>query len=179
MIPSGKPSRLSPRLIPLVVFLIGLCSTVVLYQLIVESVDQRQQVYFDFRAREAAERIENRMATYQQVLRGTAGSLMCMMMSDVKISEGIPIARLWTSTCLASKAWASPGPSGLPICKPTSIRSGAKAFPLTRCNQKAHRDLYSSIGLSGAVFGTQPAVPSASTCIRETRAARGHAALGR
>ena len=41
------------------VFLIGLCSTVVLYQLIVESVDQRQQVYFDFRAREAAERIEN------------------------------------------------------------------------------------------------------------------------
>ena len=59
MIPSVKPSRLSPRLIPLVVFLIGLCSTVVLYQLIVESVDQRQQVYFDFRAREAAERIEN------------------------------------------------------------------------------------------------------------------------
>ena len=73
MIPSGKPSRLSPRLIPLVVFLSGLCSTVVLYQLIVESVDQRQQVYFDFRAREAAERIENRRATYQQVLRGTAG----------------------------------------------------------------------------------------------------------
>ena len=55
------------------VFLIGLCSTVVLYQLIVESVDQRQQAYLDFRAREAAERIENRMATYQQVLRGTAG----------------------------------------------------------------------------------------------------------
>lgn len=39
----------------------------------VQSLHNRQQIYFDFRAREAVGRIESRMATYQQVLRGTAG----------------------------------------------------------------------------------------------------------
>ncbi|EPR7090077.1 hypothetical protein ACU79H_004275 [Vibrio fluvialis] len=54
-------------------FVLGLGSTAVIYQIIVNSVHEREQVYFDFRAREAVERIKSRMAAYQQVLRGTAG----------------------------------------------------------------------------------------------------------
>ena len=70
---TGSLNRFLAAWTPLAVLLIGLGFNVVLYQFSVESVRERQRVYFDFRAREAVERIESRMATYQQVLRGAAG----------------------------------------------------------------------------------------------------------
>lgn len=70
---AGKTTSLSLTVIPWVVFAMGLFSTAMLHQLFVASDHERQHVYFDFRAREAVERIESRLATYQQVLRGTAG----------------------------------------------------------------------------------------------------------
>lgn len=70
---TGSWNRFFAAWAPLAVLLIGLGFNVVLYQFSDESVRERQRVYFDFRAREAVERIESRMATYQQVLRGAAG----------------------------------------------------------------------------------------------------------
>ena len=145
MIPSGKPSRLSPRLIPLVVFLSGLCSTVVLYQLIVESVDQRQQVYFDFRAREAAERIENRMATYQQVLRGTAGFF------DVHDDVGREDFRRYSDRQALDQYL--PGIQGVGFARairPADLQTHidqvrAEGFPSYTVQPAGQRDLYSSI----------------------------------
>lgn len=61
------------RWLPLLVLLIGFSFNVLLYRHSVESTLERQQTHFDFRVREVIERIENRMATYQQVLRGVAG----------------------------------------------------------------------------------------------------------
>lgn len=145
MIPSGKPSRLSPRLIPLVVFLIGLCSTVVLYQLIVESVDQRQQLYFDFRAREAVERIENRMATYQQVLRGTAGFF------DVHDDVGREDFRRYSDRQALDQYL--PGIQGVGFARairPADLQTHidqvrAEGFPSYTVQPAGQRDLYSSI----------------------------------
>lgn len=69
----GKSSHAIQFLLAVVVFVLGLGSTAVIHQIIANSVHEREQVYFDFRAREAVERIKSRMAAYQQVLRGTAG----------------------------------------------------------------------------------------------------------
>lgn len=61
------------RWLPLLVLLISFSFNVLLYRHSVELTLERQQTHFDFRVREVIERIENRMATYQQVLRGVAG----------------------------------------------------------------------------------------------------------
>ena len=70
---SGNSTRLSSTIAPLAVLAVGLCASAGLYQFTAHSAQERQQIYFDFRAREAVGRIESRMTTYQQVLRGTAG----------------------------------------------------------------------------------------------------------
>ncbi|MDE2598647.1 MAG: GGDEF domain-containing protein [Rhodocyclaceae bacterium] len=62
-----------PRWLALLVLLLGLGFDVVLYDFSAELANERQRIYFDFRVREAMDRIESRMATYQQVLRGVAG----------------------------------------------------------------------------------------------------------
>ncbi len=61
------------RWLPGLVLLIGLLLSAVLYQLSVNSLQERRRAYFDFRVREAMELIEGRMRTYQQVLRGVSG----------------------------------------------------------------------------------------------------------
>lgn len=57
----------------LLVFLLGLTFNAGLLYYSIESTEERKAIYFDFRVRDALERIENRMAAYQQVLRGVAG----------------------------------------------------------------------------------------------------------
>ena len=69
---SENSTHRSSTFAPLAVLATGLCVSAALYQLAVQSVQGRQQIYFDFRAREAVGLIERRMATYQQALRGTA-----------------------------------------------------------------------------------------------------------
>lgn len=61
------------RWLALLVLVLGLGFDAVLYRFSLESANERQRIYFDFRVREAIEHIEGRMATYQQVLRGLAG----------------------------------------------------------------------------------------------------------
>lgn len=63
------------RWLALLVLLGCLGFNLVLYRFSVDSASERQRIYFDFRVREAIEHIENRMGTYQQVLRGLAGLL--------------------------------------------------------------------------------------------------------
>jgi len=54
-------------------FLVGLGFNAVLYRVRVNSVEARQKIYFEFRVREALERIEARFTAYQQALLGLAG----------------------------------------------------------------------------------------------------------
>lgn len=61
------------RWLALLVLVLGLGFDAVLYRFSLDSANERQRIYFDFRVREAIEHIEGRMATYQQVLRGLAG----------------------------------------------------------------------------------------------------------
>lgn len=74
MIDQTAPQKIAKlRWLPLFVLFLGLGFNVVLYRHSLDLVKERQQTHFDFRVREVVERIENRMATYQQVLRGVAG----------------------------------------------------------------------------------------------------------
>jgi len=61
------------RKLPWLVLGLGLGLSVLLYQLNLASQREREQNYFDYRVREAIDLIEDRMATYQQVLRGVRG----------------------------------------------------------------------------------------------------------
>ncbi|GIB32061.1 hypothetical protein VCSRO186_1562 [Vibrio cholerae] len=100
----GKSSHAIQFLLAVVVFVLGLGSTAVIYQIIVNFVHDREQVYFEFRAREAVERIKSRMAAYQQVLRGTAGILIFTKLSTDINLEIITSVRLLNAIYLASKA---------------------------------------------------------------------------
>ncbi|HUW25799.1 MAG TPA: CHASE domain-containing protein [Gallionella sp.] len=61
------------RFLPLLVFAIGLLVTQQLWQYARQDVMQELRASFDLLAREAAVRVEQRMATYEQVLRGANG----------------------------------------------------------------------------------------------------------
>ncbi|MEK9951124.1 MAG: GGDEF domain-containing protein [Curvibacter sp.] len=59
--------------LPHVVVLAGLALSLLVYVSTLRSLEQKQRAYFEFRAREAAALIDNRMRAYQQVLRGVSG----------------------------------------------------------------------------------------------------------
>ncbi len=72
----GEPilwERLPLQRLPHVVVLAGLALSLLIYSITLQSLEKRQQAYFDFRVREAAALIDNRMRAYQQVLRGVSG----------------------------------------------------------------------------------------------------------
>lgn len=53
--------------------LLGLGLSLLVYFATLRSLEQKQRAYFEFRAREAAALVENRMRSYQQVLRSVSG----------------------------------------------------------------------------------------------------------
>ena len=142
---TGKSSRLSPIVMPLVVFAMGVASTAVLHQLFVESDHERQHVYFDFRAREAVGRIESRLATYQQVLRGTAGLFDVQDFVSRKDFNGYSVRQALDQYL--------PGIQGVGFAlaiHPTDLQThindvGAEGFPSYSVQPVGQRDLYSSI----------------------------------
>ena len=103
---SENSTHRSSTFAPLAVLATGLCVSAALYQLAVQSVQGRQQIYFDFRAREAVGLIERRMATYQQVLRGTASFFDVLEFVSREDFRKMRSARLWTSIFPAFRASA-------------------------------------------------------------------------
>ena len=72
----GEPilwEKLPLQRLPHVVVLLGLGLSLLVYFATLRSLEQKQRAYFEFRAREAAALVENRMRTYQQVLRSVSG----------------------------------------------------------------------------------------------------------
>jgi diguanylate cyclase (GGDEF)-like protein/PAS domain S-box-containing protein len=72
----GEPilwEKLPLQRLPHVVVLLGLVLSLLIYSVTLQSLEKRQRAYFEFRAREAASLIDNRMRAYQQVLRGVSG----------------------------------------------------------------------------------------------------------
>uniref|UniRef100_UPI0035ADA16D CHASE domain-containing protein n=1 Tax=Hylemonella sp. TaxID=2066020 RepID=UPI0035ADA16D len=72
----GEPilwEKLPLQRLPHVVVLLGLGLSLLVYFGTLRSLEQKQRAYFEFRAREAAALIENRMRAYQQVLRSVSG----------------------------------------------------------------------------------------------------------
>lgn len=140
-----KLKQLSQLLVPLVVFAILLCITVILYKIIVNSIHERQQVYFDFRAREAVVRIENRMATYQQVLRGSVGVF--------DVHEFVSRQQFRTYYERQALEQYFPGIQGIGFAqaiRPADLQTHidkvrSEGFPYYAVQSAGQRDLYSSI----------------------------------
>lgn len=65
--------KLPLQRLPHVVVLFGLALSLLIYSITLQSLEKRQRAYFEFRAREAAALIDNRMRAYRQVLRGASG----------------------------------------------------------------------------------------------------------
>ncbi|WP_432296450.1 CHASE domain-containing protein [Shewanella oncorhynchi] len=141
----GKSSHAIQFLLAVVVFVLGLGSTAVIYQIIVNSVHEREQVYFEFRAREAVERIKSRMAAYQQVLRGTAG-----IFNIYKIVDRHQFRDYYERQALERYL---PGIQGIGFAKaihPLELQVHieqirAEGFPSYSVLPEGQRDLYSSI----------------------------------
>ena len=68
-----RPVWLKPLLLPVLVLLISLGSTYGLWQGAQKNVEQSLQASFDFRVREVSASIEQRMKSYEQILRGVGG----------------------------------------------------------------------------------------------------------
>ena len=142
---SGNSTRLSSTIAPLAVLAVGLCASAGLYQFTAHSAQERQQIYFDFRAREAVGRIKSRMATYQQVLRGTAGFF------DVHELVSREDFRKYAERQALDQYL--PGTQGIGFAQaisPDSLASyidavRAEGFPSFSVQPAGERDLYSSI----------------------------------
>jgi PAS domain S-box-containing protein len=71
--PARWPNWLKPQLLPLLVLIISMGSTYWLWKNAQQNVEQDLQASFDFRVREVTGSIEQRMKSYEQVLRGVDG----------------------------------------------------------------------------------------------------------
>lgn len=72
----GEPilwEKLPLQRLPHIVVLLGLGLSLLVYFATLRSLEQKQRAYFEFRAREAAALIDNRLRSYQQVLRSVSG----------------------------------------------------------------------------------------------------------
>lgn len=71
-------------LMPYLVLLLSLAATFLVWTVEERAVDRDAKDYFDFRANDAAERIENRLKLYEQALRGA----QALFISSGKVSRG-------------------------------------------------------------------------------------------
>jgi PAS domain S-box-containing protein len=71
--PAHWPNWLKPQLLPVLVLLISLGVTYWLWQAAQKNVERDLQASFDFRIREVSAGIEQRMKSYEQILRGVGG----------------------------------------------------------------------------------------------------------
>ncbi|MBI4938069.1 MAG: PAS domain S-box protein [Nitrosomonadales bacterium] len=95
-----QPSRLLLKLLPLLVFALSLLITWRLYQNAQQSAWQALQAQFDFRAHDILARVEQRMRTYEQVLRGVDGLFahaklvereeFCDYITQLRLKENYP-----------------------------------------------------------------------------------------
>ena len=71
--PARWPNWLKPQLLPVLVLLVSLTTTYWWWQGAQKNVERDLQASFDFRIREVSASIEQRMKSYEQVLRGVGG----------------------------------------------------------------------------------------------------------
>lgn len=127
------------------VLLAGLAFNAVLFWLSTNELKVREGAYFDFRVRDAMERISARMATYQQVLRGTVGFF------DTHSNVSRDQFRVYTERQALADYF--PGVQGLGFAlaiSPEQLKSHiteirSQAFPSYDVQPPGSRELYSSI----------------------------------
>lgn len=127
------------------VLLAGLAFNAALFRLSTNELKEREGAYFDFRVRDAMERISARMATYQQVLRGTVG------LFDTHSNVSREQFRVYTERQALADYFPGIQGLGFALAIPpeklqqhiTEIRS--EALPAYDVNPPGSRELYSSI----------------------------------
>ena len=91
--PPPGPSRLRNLRLPLLVGLLSLALTGWLWHHENQAAEARMQTDFDFSVRQSVSRIEERIASYEQMLRGVRGSSVASACSCVSSCTGRPVAR--------------------------------------------------------------------------------------
>jgi len=71
-----SPTSRTPLLLALLIFVLALAATFGLWQAAQQQAEREVQTDFDFQVRQTTRRLEQRMATYEQVMRGTQAFLL-------------------------------------------------------------------------------------------------------